>query len=102
MKNNININQQWHDHKDIYVIDPDGLGMVKISNWIDNETWISNLYVDEDHRRQGIATRLLDEAEKFAEFKPIHISVEVGSPKWLEEFYNRRGYKVELSAIIPN
>lgn len=71
------------------------VGSVRVTNYPnDRESWIYSLYVDENHRRQGIAKLLLDEAESVCIYKPERVSLEDNAPSWLEEFYRRRGYEI--------
>ena len=62
----------------------------------DGEALVWNLYVDEPHRRKGLARELMDEAHKTAK----HLGVKVtalewslkDSPYWVIEWYCRLGY----------
>ena len=62
----------------------------------EGEALVWNLYVNEDHRRKGLARKLMDEAHKTAK----HLGVKVTalewslkeSPYWVIEWYTRLGY----------
>ena len=62
--------------------------------------YIDILWVDGDHRRRGIGTRLLHEAEKEALKRGCH-HVHVDSMSWqAPEFYKKHGY--EVIGILPD
>lgn len=90
--------QDWQEYMtDLIVVADAGdiLGSVRVTNYPnDRESWIHSLYVDENHRRQGIAKLLLDEGERVCIYKPERVSLEDHAPPWLEEFYRRRGYEI--------
>ena len=60
------------------------------------EALVWNLYVDEPHRRKGLASQLMDEAHKTAK----HLGAKVTalewslkeSPYWVFDWYTRLGY----------
>ena len=62
----------------------------------EGEAFVWNLYVDEPHRRKGLARKLMDEAHKTAK----HLGAKVTalewslkeSPYWVIEWYTRLGY----------
>jgi GNAT superfamily N-acetyltransferase len=62
----------------------------------EGEALVWNLYVNEDHRRKGLARKLMDEAHKTAK----HLGAKVTalewslkeSPYWVIEWYTRLGY----------
>lgn len=55
--------------------------------------FLSTLNVDIAHRRQGIASRLLSEAETAAKMRGFRvISLQVESNSWMKEWYERIGY----------
>ena len=62
----------------------------------EGEALVWNLYVDEDHRRKGLARQLMNEAHKTAK----HLGAKVTalewslkeSPYWVIEWYTRLGY----------
>lgn len=104
IKSLIVIPQQWPEHQKIVIIDGRYRGMVEVYNYPkDKETWIGGLYVNEVHREQGIARRLLNEAEIHAKYLPIHIGVDRFAPQWLKDRYKDRGYIVHIEDIeIPS
>jgi GNAT superfamily N-acetyltransferase len=60
------------------------------------EALVWNLYVDKEHRRKGLARRLMDEARKWAKHLGAHTcalewSLEE-SPHWVLDWYCRLGY----------
>lgn len=62
--------------------------------------YIDILWVDEAHRKKGIGTRLLHEAEKEALKRGCH-HVHVDSMSWqAPEFYKKQGY--EVIGILPD
>ena len=62
----------------------------------EGEALVWNLYVNEEHRRKGLARKLMDEAHKTAK----HLGAKVTalewslkeSPYWVVEWYSRLGY----------
>jgi GNAT superfamily N-acetyltransferase len=62
----------------------------------EGEALVWNLYVDEDHRRKGLARKLMDEAHRTA--KDLGAKVTAlewslkESPYWVFEWYTRLGY----------
>jgi GNAT superfamily N-acetyltransferase len=62
----------------------------------EGEALVWNLYVDEDHRRKGLARELMDEAHKTSK----HLGAKVttlewslkDSPYWVFDWYTRLGY----------
>jgi GNAT superfamily N-acetyltransferase len=60
------------------------------------EALVWNLYVDKEHRRKGLARRLMDKARKWAKHLGAHTcalewSLEE-SPHWVLDWYCRLGY----------
>lgn len=90
------IHQQWPDHDKFLIIDSFFCGTVELRNYPDHESWISGLYVDEYNRKHGIATGLLEEAERHARYSLIHVCVDHNAPQWLIDFYKKRGYEVHV------
>ena len=62
----------------------------------EGEALVWNLYVDEPHRRKGLARRLMDEARKTAKHLGAHTCVLewslIESPNWVFDWYCRLGY----------
>ncbi len=60
--------------------------------------YIGNLWVDESHRRKGIATALMDKAEEIArERQHEHVTLFwaiLSTPRAILEWYERRGYGI--------
>ena len=79
---------------------PEQVGVVELAVYKngehEGEALVWNLYVDEDHRRKGLARELMDEAHKTAK----HLGAKVTalewslkeSPYWVIEWYTRLGY----------
>lgn len=87
----------WHMN-DYNVVEQ--VGVVELAVYKDGEhegeALVWNLYVDEEHRRKGLARELMQEAHKTAK----HLGVKVtalewslkDSPYWVIEWYCRLGY----------
>ena len=62
----------------------------------EGEALVWNLYVDKEHRRKGLARRLMDEARKWAKPLGAHTSALEWSieesPQWVFDWYTRLGY----------
>ena len=87
----------WHlNERD----DTEQVGVVELAVYKhgehEGEALVWNLYVDEDHRRKGLAQRLLTEAHKTAK----HLGAKTAvlewslreSPRWVAFWYARQGY----------
>jgi ribosomal protein S18 acetylase RimI-like enzyme len=63
-------------------------------NWTAPEAWISDLYVDRDHRRQGIASALVDACVREARRRGCHrIVLESGNHREdAHAFYDAYGF----------
>ena len=62
--------------------------------------YVDILWVHENHRRKGIGTRLLSEAEKEAARRSCH-HVHLDTMSWqAPEFYQKHGY--EIIGILPD
>lgn len=94
-KDNVIINL-WHYDYDT----SEQVGVVELAVYKhgehDGEALVWNLYVNEEHRRKGLARKLMDEAHKTAK----HLGAKVTalewsleeSPYWVIEWYTRLGY----------
>ena len=79
---------------------PEQVGVVELAVYKhgehEGEALVWNLYVDEGHRRKGLARKLMDEAHKTAK----HLGVKTTalewslkeSPYWVFDWYTRLGY----------
>jgi GNAT superfamily N-acetyltransferase len=79
---------------------PEQVGVVELAVYKhgehEGEALVWNLYVDEPHRRKGLARELMDEAHKTAK----HLGAKVTalewslkeSPQWVFDWYTRLGY----------
>lgn len=83
----------WGDYVTYQLFDSLERGCVSLSNYED-ETWIHGLYVDDKYRHQGVATELLNTVEQYAEHE-IKVGIKENAPKWLSEFYKKRGYIID-------
>ena len=85
----------WH-YEDFDNDTPEQVGVVELAVYHEGEALVWNLYVDEDHRRKGLARQLMDEAHKTAK----HLGAKVTalewslkeSPYWVFDWYTRLGY----------
>ncbi len=90
----------WHlNERD----DTEQVGVVELAVYNhgehEGEALVWNLYVDEGHRRKGLARQLMDEARKLAKHLGAHTcalewSIEE-SPQWVFDWYTRLGYDVK-------
>ena len=89
----------WHC-EDFYNDTPEQVGVVELAVYNhgehEGEALVWNLYVDNLHRRKGLARQLMDEAHKTAK----HLGAKVTalewslkeSPYWVFDWYTRLGY----------
>lgn len=87
----IKIKCTWKDYYDYRLVLGDGSGHVRVSFFDDSQIIISDLFVTEDKRTNGIATRLLDEADKIICGRPACITP---LEEWQQKWYEHRGYKI--------
>jgi GNAT superfamily N-acetyltransferase len=95
-KDNVIISM-WHQNELDYM---EQVGVVELAVYKhgehEGEALVWNLYVDEPHRRKGLARKLMDEAHKTAK----HLGAKVTalewsleeSPYWVLDWYCRLGY----------
>jgi GNAT superfamily N-acetyltransferase len=95
-KDNVIISM-WHQNELDYM---EQVGVVELAVYKhgehEGEALVWNLYVDEPHRRKGLARKLMDEAHKTAK----HLGSKVTalewslkeSPQWVFDWYCRLGY----------
>ena len=94
-KDNVIISM-WHGDGDT----AQQVGVVELSVYKhgkhEGEALVWNLYVDEDHRRKGLARRLMDKAHKTAKHLGAHTCVLEWSlresPRWVAWWYAKLGY----------
>lgn len=70
-------------------------GIIKISLYNDNNNvaWISDLHIDEEFRKQGIASLLLQFCEEVIyKLHYVFINLQVKRDTWLHKWYNRLDY----------
>ncbi len=108
MDNLIIHKQQWNEHDSFYIMESNGYGMCRLTFFKDeNYAEISDLFVQEDKRRQGIATELIkraieefdtyfekDELRVYVEDKSKKFSTERNPDTFLDEFYKKMGFKL--------
>ena len=99
--NNERVGDDHHTPLDIVEYDGDGNvigGILGGTYW--GWMYVDILWVREDHRRQGIGSRLLREAEREAKRRGCH-HVHLDTMSWqAPAFYQKHGYKV--IAILPD
>lgn len=90
--------QRWDGYEKVLIVavsKGEIIGSVCVNNY-KHYSLIHSLYVDEAHRLQGVSSLMLDEADKYAKFKPIHVVLERNAPDWLIRFYYvKRGYFIQ-------
>lgn len=90
----LTLEMDWGEYNTVQCFMDNSTGSVSISNYTEDKlSVIHGLYVDKCCRRTGIATMLLDEADKHADF-PITIWIYKDAPEWLRNFYEKPGYQV--------
>lgn len=108
MDNLIIHKQQWKEHDSFYIMESNGYGMCRLTFFKDeNYAEISDLFVQEDKRRQGIATELIkraieefdtyfekDELRVYVEDNPNPYSTINNTDTFLDEFYKNMGFKL--------
>ncbi|MFB6292427.1 MAG: GNAT family N-acetyltransferase [Candidatus Nanohaloarchaea archaeon] len=69
---------------------------------IDRKAAVSEIFVKEDFRREGVATRLMDAAEEFGEEKDcafLQLEVDVGNVP-AQKFYQEHGFEVQRKKMV--
>ena len=102
--NNKRVGNDGHTPLNLIEYDADGniiAGIIGGTYW--GWMYVDILWVHEDHRKQGIGTKLLAEAEKEAARRGCH-HVHLDTMSWqAPEFYKKHGYKVVgMLPDIPN
>lgn len=87
-------NCNWLNYYDYRIVTLDGKGHVRVS-FFDDEILISDLYVNESCRNQGIANKLLNKVDELLDGKKATI---VPLEDWEAEWYKRRGYIIKSDA----
>jgi len=101
--------QLWNEHDSFYIMESHGYGMCRLTFYKDeNYAEISDLFVQEDQRRKGIATDLIktaieefntyfekDELRIYVEDEPDPYSTTEKPATFVEEFYKKMGFKPE-------
>lgn len=84
----------------VYLLTTEG-GSIQLDIYSDYQfddiyAYIHHLYVDKDYRRKGVARELLDIAENIARMNgkdAVYLDYVEYTPKWVYDYYIRRGYK---------
>ena len=102
--NNKRVGNDGHTPLNLIEYDADGniiAGIIGGTYW--GWMYVDILWVHEDHRKQGIGTKLLAEAEKEGARRGCH-HVHLDTLSWqAPEFYKKHGYKVVgMLPDIPN
>lgn len=99
--------QRWEEiiDKDLYLLTTDG-GSVQLEIYDDsdffpdlhgsNRAYIFRLWVDEKQRNKGIADALLNTAEEIVRrngLDAVYLNHYKKAPRWIYDWYVRRGYK---------
>lgn len=90
--------QTWSDFKRFLILADEGSVMLEFYDppTSDGTTaYIGSLWVNEEHRRKGIATALMDKAEELArsnKHKQVTLFWARTTPTEILEWYRRRGY----------
>lgn len=96
----IHIQKQTWEHMTLYLLTTDG-GSVQLEVYDkpceDNvQAYICKLWVDEEYRRKGIATALLNTAEELARrenMTAVYLDWNGReTPRWMLDYYMERGY----------
>ena len=99
--NDVNVGTDGHTPINIVEYDGDGnviAGILGGTYW--GWMYVDILWVHEDHRKKGIGSRLLSEAEKEAVRRGCH-HVHLDTMSWqAPEFYKKHGY--EVIGILPD
>lgn len=82
---------QWEDYYDYRIMTENGNGHVRVS-FFDDEICISDLFVDESCRKQGIATALLNKVDELLDGRQATI---VPLQDWCKCWYAKRGYTLK-------
>lgn len=78
---------------DMFCHVPYGSCRLTISPKCKNVLWLSTVVVDENHRRQGVGTRMLQEVEKVASDNGCTvISLQTWVNSWQQAWYAKHGY----------
>lgn len=99
--------QRWEEviDKDLYLLTTDG-GSVQLEIYDDadlfpdlhgdNRAYIFRLWVDEKQRKKGMANALLNTAEEIVRrngIDAVYLNHYKKAPRWIYDWYVRRGYK---------
>lgn len=102
--------QWWNEHDSFYIMESHGYGMCRLTFYKDeNYAELSDLFVQEDQRRKGIATDLIkaaieefntyfekDELRIYVEDEPDPYRTTEKPATFVEEFYKKMGFKPEV------
>ena len=88
--------QDWKYYKSYYLMESKGLAMVRITRDV-SEFEISDLYVNENYREQGMGTAILNAAinlcKELSPHNKIFITTNKDSSPFVDEWYMKLGFK---------
>lgn len=96
------VHQDWDDYQCWFVISSDCPVSCRLSIYSDapEDAVISDLFVSENCRNQGLGSEILEYCEKFAKEQGCDsISLRSDNDDWVREWYKRLGFKVESSQV---
>lgn len=104
METNFNfksILQVWDEYHSLFVFSDDGSVSCRLCFDHDGpNATISDLYVQEDSRRKGGATAIINWCLKEAKAqKCLTVSLRSDNDDWIREWYKRMGFEVESSQV---
>ena len=92
--------QYWDDHTAYYLMESHGNGLVRLTVYDDGYSELSDLFVSEDSRKNGIATALVNEAIQYfkqCEMEPTELKVLLSQDNpynsFLKDWYQKLGFK---------
>lgn len=87
--------QDWKDYKSHYIFEVNGHGMIRVTQY-NNEFELSDLFIKDGYRQQGMGTHLLNEAinycKELADHGKIIISTNENSEKFADDWYKKVGF----------
>lgn len=90
--------QDWKDYKSHYIFEVNGHGMIRVTQY-NNEFELSDLFITDGYRKQGMGTSLLTEAinycKELADHGKIIISTNENSEKFTDDWYKRIGFEFD-------
>ena len=96
------IYQNWEGYRCWTIFLTEGLGSCRLSIYSDapEDAVISDLFIPENCRNQGLGREILESCEKFAKEQGCNsISLRSDNDDWIREWYKRLGFEVESSQV---